>query len=80
MITITKLIFVGPVKKEYFSLKPLYIESKKMNLNTRLLKIHKSKIRNRFNFSNLSNYIVISHDQGSQKSKKIWMGWTLYLH
>ena len=38
--------FVWSSQKEYFSLKPLYEESKKFNLETRILKIHKSRIRN----------------------------------
>ncbi len=72
--------FCWSSQKEYFSLKPLYIESKKMNLNTRLLKIHKSKIRNRFNFSNLSNYIVISHDQALKRARKFgWDGHYIYI-
>ena len=38
--------FIWSSQKEYFSLKPIYKESKNLNLNTRLLKVHKSKIRN----------------------------------
>ena len=38
--------FIWSSQKEYFSLKPLYDESKKLSLKTRLLKIHKNKIRN----------------------------------
>ena len=38
--------FVWSSQKEYFRLKPLYEESKKFNLETRILKIHKSRIRN----------------------------------
>ena len=34
--------FIWSSQKEYFSLKPIYEESKNLNLNTRLLKVHKS--------------------------------------
>ncbi len=72
--------FCWSSQKEYFSLKPLYIESQKMNLNTRLLKIHKNRIRNYFNFSNLSNHIVISHDQALRRVQKLgWRGSYIYV-
>ena len=54
--------FIWSSQKEYFSLKPLYHESQKIGLKTRLLKVHRSKIRNYIKISNLSNNIVISHE------------------
>ena len=47
--------FIWSSQKEYFSLKPLYLESKNVGLNTRLLKIHRNKIRNYIKISNLSD-------------------------
>ena len=66
--------FVWSSQKEYFSLKPLYKESKNFGLKTRLLKIHKSRIRNYIKISNLSKTIVISHDEPLKRIKK--MGWS----
>ena len=72
--------FIWSSQKEYFSLKPLYEESKKHNLNTRLLKTHKSKIRNYFKISNLSENVVISHDSPLKRIKKMgWKGKYIYV-
>ena len=72
--------FCWSSQKEYFSLKPLFIESKKMGINSRFIKIHKSKLLNYFKFSNLSKTIVISHDQSLKRAKKIgWKGAYIYI-
>ena len=72
--------FVWSSQKEYFSLKPLYEESKKFNLETRILKIHKSRIRNYLKNSNLSKTIVISHDEPLKRIKKMgWNGKYIYI-
>ena len=72
--------FIWSSQKEYFSLKPLYNESQKIGLNTRLLKVHRSKIRNYIKISNLSNNIVISHDQALKRIKKLgWKGSYIYV-
>ena len=72
--------FVWSSQKEYFSLKPLYKESKNFGLKTRLLKIHKSRIRNYIKISNLSKTIVISHDDPLKRIKKMgWMGKYIYV-
>tara|TARA_X000001036_G_scaffold10641_1_gene9421 strand:- start:3713 stop:4786 length:1074 start_codon:yes stop_codon:yes gene_type:complete len=72
--------FCWSSQKEYFSLKPLFIESKKMGMNTRLLKIHRSKFLNYLKFSNLSKNIVISHDQALKRAKKLgWKGSYIYV-
>ena len=47
--------FIWSSQKEYFSLKPLYEEAQNFRLKARLLKIHKSKIRNYLKISNLSD-------------------------
>ena len=75
-----KIDFIWSSQKEYFSLKPLYEESQKYNLETRLLKIHKSKIRNYFKISNLSENVVISHDSPLKRIKKLgWKGKYVYV-
>jgi len=72
--------FIWSSQKEYFSLKPLYKKSKEFGLKTRLLKIHKSKIRNRIKISNLSKNIVISHDQALKRIKNLgWRGSYIYI-
>jgi CDP-glycerol glycerophosphotransferase (TagB/SpsB family) len=72
--------FCWASQKEYFSLKPLYLESQKMGLKTRLLKIHKNRIRNYFKFSNLSKNIVISHDKALKRVRKLgWNGSYIYV-
>ena len=72
--------FVWSSQKEYFSLKPLYKESKNFGLKTRLLKIHKSRIRNYIKISNLSKTIVISHDEPLKRIKKMgWRGKYIYV-
>ena len=72
--------FIWSSQKEYFSLKPLYDESKKLSLKTRLLKIHKNKIRNYLKISNLSKNVVISHDEPLKRIKKLgWDGVYIYV-
>ena len=72
--------FVWSSQKEYFSLKPLYEESKNYNLKTRILKIHKSRIRNYLKNPNLSKTIVISHDEPLKRIKKTgWKGKYIYI-
>ena len=67
------LDFIWSSQKEYFSLKPLYEESKKFSLETRFLKIHRNKIRNLFSNPKLADNIVISHNEPLNRIKK--MGW-----
>jgi len=72
--------FVWSSQKEYFSLKPLYEESKNFKLKTRILKIHKSRIRNYIKISNLSKTIVISHDEPLKRIRKMgWKGKYIYV-
>lgn len=75
-----KIDFIWSSRKEYFSLKPLYEESQKHKLQTRLLKIHKSKIRNYFKISNIAENVVISHDSPLKRIKKLgWEGKYIYV-
>ena len=67
------LDFIWSSQKEYFSLKPLYEESKNFSLETRFLKIHRNKIRNLFSNPKLADNIVISHNEPLNRIKK--MGW-----
>ncbi len=72
--------FIWANQKEYFSLKPLYEQSKKFKLKTRILKIHKSRIRNYIKFSNLSKIVIISHDEPLKRIKKMgWKGKYIYI-
>ena len=72
--------FLWSSTKEYFSLKPLFEESKNFGLKSRLLKIHKSKIRNYFKTPKLSQNIVISHDSPLKRIKKLgWKGKYIYV-
>ena len=72
--------FIWSSQKEYFSLKPIYKESKNLNLNTRLLKVHKSKIRNYLKKLNLSEHVVISHDAPLKRIQKMgWKGKYIYI-
>tara|TARA_B100001115_G_scaffold183867_1_gene184088 strand:+ start:933 stop:2015 length:1083 start_codon:yes stop_codon:yes gene_type:complete len=74
------LDFVWSSQKEYFSLKPLYHESQKIGLNTRLFKVHRNRIRNYIKITNLSKNIVISHDQALKRVKKLgWNGSYIYV-
>jgi len=75
-----KLDFIWSSQKEYFTLKPLYIEAKKQGWDTKLQKIHRNVIRNFFNYSNIPNYIVISHDTPLKRIKKLgWKGKYIYV-
>ena len=65
--------FIWSSQKEYFSLKPLYEESKNFSLETRLFKVHRSKIRNLFSKPKLADNVVISHNEPLNRIKK--MGW-----
>ena len=72
--------FIWSSEKEYFSLKPLYQESKKFKLNSRLLKVHRSKIRNYIKISSLSKTVAISHDKPLKRIKKMgWNGKYIYI-
>ena len=75
-----KLEFLWSSKKEYFSLKPLYIEAKKQGIDTRFKKIYKNIIKNYFINNNISEYVVISHDTPLKRIKKIgWNGKYIYV-
>lgn len=72
--------FIWSSQKEYFSLKPLYDKSKKLSLETRLIKIHRNRIRNHLTISNLSRNVVISHDEPLKRIKKLgWDGNHIYV-
>lgn len=72
--------FIWSSQKEYFSLKPLYYESQRVGLNSRLLKLHRSTIRNYIKISNLSKNIVISHDQALKRARRLgWKGSYIYI-
>ena len=64
------LDFLWSSKKEYFSLKPLYIEAKKQGIDTRFKKIYKNIIKNYFINNNISEYVVILHDTPLKRIKK----------
>ena len=75
-----KIDFLWSSQKEYFSLKPIFKESKKQGFNSRLLKIHKSTIRNYFKISDLSQDVIISHDTPLKRIKKLgWKGRYIYI-
>ena len=72
--------FLWSSQKEYSSLKPIFEESKKQGFKSRLLKIHKSTIRNYFKISDLSQNVIISHDAPLKRIKKLgWKGRYIYI-
>ena len=72
--------FIWSSQKEYFSLKPLYEESKNFSLETRFFKVHRNKIRNFFSIPQLANNVVISHNEPLNRVKKMgWNGCYIYV-
>ena len=76
-----KIDFIWSSKKEYNALYPLFnFFSKKNNIKTRLIKIHKNKLLNSFTISNLSYYVIISHSHTYYRLKKFgWNGKFIYV-
>ena len=74
------LHFLWSSQKEYFTLKPLYLEAINQGWDACFKKVYRNVLRNYFSCSNIGTYIVISHDKPLKRLKKIgWKGKYIYI-